>query len=192
MEKWRPVVGYEGFYEVSTFGRVRSILRRDPMGKLVKEKVLIQKKLSAHKYMRVTLSKNGFQKGYQVHRLVAQAFLPNPLNKGYVNHKDGRNPTNNNVSNLEWATQKENMRHAATTGLLPYLWGWPDKNGNIPMPPDRRGSKAHNAILNEKLVKSLRKQYRNGGVSISELARRMGMSMSSMRNALLGRTWAHV
>ena len=70
-------------------------------------------------YYKVVLSHNGKRKTYPVHRLVAMAFLPNPLNKKTVNHIDG-NKTNNNVSNLEWASQKENQSHKWNTGLANY------------------------------------------------------------------------
>jgi hypothetical protein len=70
-------------------------------------------------YYRVVLSHEGIRKTYQVHRLVAMAFIPNPYDKETVNHIDG-DKTNNNVSNLEWASQKENQSHKWNTGLANY------------------------------------------------------------------------
>lgn len=67
-------------------------------------------------YKRVTLCKNSITKRFVIHRLVALAFIPNPFNKPQVNHIDG-NPSNNNMENLEWCTQSENMKHAFRTGL---------------------------------------------------------------------------
>ena len=70
-------------------------------------------------YERVVLTKNGIRKTYSVHKLVALAFIPNPENKKTINHKDG-NKRNNNVSNLEWATEKENQIHKWNNGLANY------------------------------------------------------------------------
>src|SRR5690606_38396846 len=104
-EEWSPVVGYEGFYEVSTTGRVRN----SSTGK-IKAKTLLRG------YEKVCLWKQGTVNSPLVHRLVAKAFIPNPNNKPQVNHKDG-NKQNNCVSNLEWVTAKENIGHAYTSGL---------------------------------------------------------------------------
>ena len=97
-EYWKPVVGYEGLYEVSNWGRVKSL-------KFGKEKIL--KPIIRHGYYFVGLSKNGIVKSYSVHRLVAQVFIPNPNNLPCVNHKD-ENKQNNVVSNLEWCTHEYN------------------------------------------------------------------------------------
>ena len=108
-EYWKPVVGYEGLYEVSNFGRVKSL-------KFGKERILKQSKnkKTKHGYYVVCLSKNGIVKNYLVHRLVAQAFLPNPNDYKEVNHKD-ENPQNNIVSNLEWCDRLYNVRYG--TGI---------------------------------------------------------------------------
>lgn len=110
MEEWRAIAGYNGLYEVSNTGKVRS---NNYLGHGN------QKELSQWNnggYLRVTLHKNGKTKKHLVHRLIAETFIPNPWNKPEVNHKDG-NKRNNNVSNLEWSTRKENLDHADKTGL---------------------------------------------------------------------------
>ena len=99
-EIWKDVVGYEGLYLVSNLG---SIKRAD--GKLVSQY------FSNCNYAKVVLKKNQNYKQYSVHRLVAQAFIPNPENKPHINHKDAIR-FNNRVDNLEWTTPKENMQHA--------------------------------------------------------------------------------
>ena len=105
MEQWLSVKGYDGVYEVSNLGNIRrvggNILSPKP-GKLG--------------YKTVALHLNGYAKKYLVHRLVAEAFLPNPQDKLYVNHLDG-NKANNRVDNLEWATPSENIKHAYDTHL---------------------------------------------------------------------------
>ena len=104
-EYWKPVVGYEGHYQVSNFGRVKSI-------KFGKEIILKQKIKGG--YYHVGLSKNGIVKTYLVHRLVAEAFIPNPNNLPQINHKD-ECKTNNIVSNLEWCDRKYNINYGTRT-----------------------------------------------------------------------------
>lgn len=99
------MVGYEGKYEVSNLGRVRSLnYLRTGKAKLLKQQ------LDKHGYKRVGLYEDGKAKSLLVHRLVAMAFLPNPNNLPMVNHKD-ENKTNNNVSNLEWCTVSYNNNY---------------------------------------------------------------------------------
>ena len=116
MEIWKPIKGYEWIYEVSNLGRVKRLetLVKNKNGyRLVKEKIL---NIPSYIYQTVFLS-NGKVKQHYVHRLVATAFIENPLNKEQVNHKDG-NKLNNNVSNLEWVTKAENQIHAIENGLI--------------------------------------------------------------------------
>lgn len=115
-EIWKPVVGYEGFYEVSSFGKVRS-LKRTRKGKCesecgVKERLL---KPSKHTkgYLVCGLSKDGKLKYFKVHRLVAEAFLPNPENKEQIDHINTIK-TDNCISNLRWVTPKENTNNPLT------------------------------------------------------------------------------
>ena len=102
----RDVVGYEGIYTIDIFGNV--FKKKDG-------KELVQH-FNKFGYKNVMLRKDGIQKQHKVHRLVAQAFIPNPLNKEQVNHIDG-NKAHNVVWNLEWNTCKENNIHAFKTGL---------------------------------------------------------------------------
>jgi len=99
-ELWRGVVGHEDYYQVSDHGRVRSLYTGKIMGTGLN-----------NWYRTTTLCKNGTRKSVCVHQIVAKAFIPNPLNKPCVNHIDG-DKTNNHVSNLEWATFKENETHS--------------------------------------------------------------------------------
>ena len=110
-EIWRPIVGYEGLYEVSSYGRVRSLDRYDNKNHFRKGLIMKQNDSgNGRGYMSVILCLNGKIKKYLVHRLVAQAFIPNPDNLPEVNHKD-ENPGNNNVTNLEWCDHSYNINY---------------------------------------------------------------------------------
>ena len=114
-EKWKEIEGYDGKYAVSTCGRVFSLTRvryNIPGGKVYKGRMMSQNKMRSG-YLGVALLSDGAHKLLKVHRLVAQAFIPNPLNKPQVDHIDG-NPKNNNVCNLRWATAKENVNNPNT------------------------------------------------------------------------------
>lgn len=120
-ECWKPVEGYEGLYEVSNLGRVRSLTRiavtySNGGTQVRKGRIRCGTIDKSTGYARLLLCKEAVQKSFNIHRLVAIAFIPNPYNKPQVNHKDG-NKANNRVDNLEWCTVKENARHAIDTGL---------------------------------------------------------------------------
>lgn len=120
VEEWRPVVGYEGLYEVSDWGRVRSVLRVEKCGngkgseRIFGGKIIKFAYKQNTKYHRYYLHKKGEKnKWFSCHRLVAEAFIPNPENKPCIDHIDG-NPENNTVSNLRWVTNQENSNNPIT------------------------------------------------------------------------------
>ena len=101
-ELWKDIKNWEGFYQVSNLGRVRSLRRG-------KTRILRPLRKGGG-YFRVELCFNGEKHNCSIHRLVATAFIPNPLNLPVINHKD-ENPSNNAASNLEWCTHKYNMNY---------------------------------------------------------------------------------
>lgn len=110
-EVWIDISGYEGMYQVSNLGNVRSVSRKIINRGCVQQiKGRVLKQGNRGGYLYVILSKNGKIKSFSIHQLVAKHFIPNPQNKPQVNHLD-ENPLNNNYSNLAWVTSKENNNY---------------------------------------------------------------------------------
>ena len=107
-EIWKPVAGYEGYYEVSNIGNVRSVWSGKP--------VPMKTYVNEHGYCVLRLTKNGVSKIRNVHRLMLESFIGKDPDRPIVNHKDG-NKLNNTLDNLEWTTSRENNIHAIKTGL---------------------------------------------------------------------------
>lgn len=162
-EEWLPIPGYDK-YEVSSFGRVKSVSRGKP-------KILTPH--SNRGYLQVFLCKDGAQKSFRIHRLVAQAFIPNLEKKPQINHKDGH-PLNNHVSNLEWVTARENTQHACDTGLLTPL----------------RGEKRVDAKLTNEQVRYVRNNPEK--LSGGELAKKFNVTPSAITLIQLGKTYKNV
>lgn len=129
--------GYNGRYQASNTGKIRSTNYHREYR--VKELFCV---LDKDGYVMTKLCKNGIANFKRVHRLVAEAFIPNPENKPQVNHIDG-NKQNNNIANLEWVSNRENMHHAFKTGLM----------ANIYKPRNKFGKKVYQYNKNGKLIK---------------------------------------
>jgi hypothetical protein len=167
-EEWRAVVGYEGWYSVSSRGRVR----REISATSGKAGRCLAPCPQWHGYLLVDLYRNGQKRKFTVHSLVAGAFL-GPRPPGYdINHID-LDKSNNRADNLEYVTRKQNLEHA-------------DKNGLT-----RRGSLNGLAKLTEDDVRTIRATPITHGVQMA-LARRYGVSHSVIRNVLSRKTWRHV
>lgn len=116
-EIWKDVVGYEGLYQVSNLGRVKSLtFYNNVHQKRYHRERILKGKDNMHGYLCVSLHKNGKIYQRKIHRLVAQAFIPNPNNFAIINHIDG-NKVNNNINNLEWCTYSHNEKEAYRLGL---------------------------------------------------------------------------
>lgn len=108
MEIWKDIEGWEGFYQVSNLGKVKSLPKKSPGANTTKVSFL--KNQIKNGYNSVVLSRNGKGKHFLLHRLIAKAFIPNPENKKCVNHKNGIR-MDNRLENLEWVTHSENSKH---------------------------------------------------------------------------------
>ncbi len=170
-ETWLPVIGFEGFYEVSSAGRIRSAAARTSNtfdGKIIKQN------LKPSGYWNICLHKNRTQHTLRVHRVVAEAFLDNTDGLSQVNHKDG-DKSNNAVLNLEWCSAGDNMRHAISLGLKPVLHG-----------------EAHgNAKLTDEKVRSIIADHRSGEKQIS-IARKYSVTRATVCLVVNRKIWRHV
>lgn len=123
MEQWKSIRNYEGLYEVSSLGRIRSISRKKKVNIKNNEFVVhkgrvLKQSLKRNGYYSFDASKDGKAKTITVHRMIAEAFIPNPDNKPCINHKNAIK-TDNRIENLEWVTYKENSEHASDMDLFP-------------------------------------------------------------------------
>jgi hypothetical protein len=173
-EIWKTVVGYKGLYEVSNMGRVYSTLRM-VMGPFVPRLcggMLLKPGLVSHGYFAVVLNKEGTATNCRVHRLVAECFCEGQTGP-YVRHLNGIK-TDNRAENLSWGTQKDNMADARGHGTISC------------------GENRANAKMTEELVRQLRAEYVPWVVSESFLCKKYGIKKSTLHQALVGTTWAHV
>lgn len=172
MERWLPVVGYEGVYEVSDLGRLRRLFFRN-RNTPRKEKVQLRRSsYGPNGRPRVILSMDGKGKNKQVYRLVLEAFVgPCPPGK-QASHLDG-NTRNSNLSNLIWETPGENSRRKKAHGTLLV------------------GTECPSSKLNPYAVRWIRDSYEKGATFIS-MSRELGVSYQAVSNVAKGKTWRHV
>lgn len=172
----KPIVGYEGKYEVDSEGVIWSLNYK----RLGFRKPLVPVP-NGHDYLQVGLSSGGSVKRFMVHRLVADAFLENHDNKAEVNHKNGIK-SDNRLSNLEWSTSKENKEHARTVlGIIPHGGG---------VPPVCSGESNGMSKMKEPQVRCIKALA--GPVNISALAREYGVSRKTIQNIRSGKMWIGV
>lgn len=121
-EIWKDIKEYEGLYQVSNLGRIKSLpkYRKAYNGGYITKERMLNGYPNSTGYLRVFLKKNGREKKFFIHRLVAECFIENKDNKPEVNHIDS-DFLNNNVNNLEWVNHQENMQHAWKSGRLNHI-----------------------------------------------------------------------
>ncbi|MCE7039203.1 NUMOD4 domain-containing protein [Dyadobacter sp. CY312] len=191
-EVWKSIPGYEGIYEVSNHGRVRSLDRntiafmpgvgnytRFFKGKILKQSHFIGSKSSPGYWCVGLRPLNGVRLPCLVHRLVAMTFIPNPENKPTVNHKDG-NGKNNHLSNLEWCTRMENNQHAIQTGLH-------DPHYTKDRP---RGERTNTAKLTADQVKVIKKLLPTH--TLKEIGAMYGVTNHAIFRIKKGLNWKHI
>lgn len=175
-EIWKDVVGYEGAYQISNLGRVRSLDRKvnccHNSQRLHKGKIIIPFR-SRPGYLRIELGTKKPRKHF-VHRLIAKAFINNPENLPFINHKDG-NKLNNDVSNLEWCDSLHNNRHAVTTGLNKVF-----------------GENNNKSKLRDRDIVRIRELYSNRLFNQTELAKKYNVDPSLISQIVLGKIWKHI
>lgn len=174
-EIWKPIRLCDGRYEVSNYGRVKSVFSISRKGKIRLTGVMLKLHINSNGYYRIKI----INKGYLVHRLVGFEFINNPENKPQINHIDG-NKLNNHVDNLEWCTNMENAIHAKLTGLVPTA---DPKNKYIKKGYSRHGSKPRRKIVNIKTGEKF-----NSPKELSELT---GISIKNIHRQLNGERYNH-
>lgn len=184
-EVWKPVKEYEGIYDVSNKGRVRSYHWIGKPGKLSTVPRVLNL-ITTGRYPRIVLVKGDNKTHTRVHQLVAKAFIPNPEDKATVNHIDG-DKHNNCVENLEWATQSENNYHKYRTGLDSVS----DRHRKI-MSECRLGEKHPNTTFKERDIIKIRKLYSTGDYTQREIGDMYNVCNGTIGCIIRRETWGHV
>lgn len=172
-EIWKDITGFEGLYQVSDLGRIKSldrITKNYHSGDRYEKGKYLKPGNSHSGYKLIVLHKNGISRTFRLHRIVAQHFIDNHNNKPQINHKDGIK-SNNAISNLEWCTAKENISHAFKNGL---------RSGY-----DR-------AILSDADVIYIKTHYVRLKVTASYFARKFNVSESCIRHIISGKNWSRI
>jgi len=162
-EQWRQTRGFSA-YEVSTIGRVRKASNS--------RLCTVSTQTRGYGFVSITRD-DGVYKQVVVHKLVAEAFLPNPDRKPQVNHKDGIKK-NNQLWNLEWATEQENAAHSVDTGLR------------------HKGGRHWRAILTEDQVREIIDASATGSLAVAEMAKRLKVTETAIRKIQSGASWKHI
>lgn len=172
-EIWKDIEGYEGSYQVSNTGLVRSLDRRRTDGVLIHGRMLAQS-ADQDGYLVLGLSLDGKSKTVKVHRLVAKAFIDNPDNLPEVNHID-EDKTNNNVDNLEWCTNAYNLTYGHRLECV-------------------RGERAPHSKLTAEQVDEIRRTYIKGDLKFgqSALGKKYGVSHPAIACIVKNKTWRHL
>lgn len=179
-EIWKDVPGYEGRYQVSNFGNVKTLTRevKEHRRSYIRQGKILNHYHDKDGYYKVKLY-NGDASftSPSVHRLVAETFIGNPDNLPEINHIDG-DPSNNHVSNLEFCTKEHNVKHAYTTGLK--------KRENY------TGEGNASAKLTKEDVIAMREEYATGTTSYPKLAKKYNVVMGNVWSIINRKTWQYV
>lgn len=168
-ELWKDIPGFEGEYQASNIGRIKSLKKSYKTGKgyirTVPDKLMICHKLTAKGYLRVSIKK----RQYFIHRLIALTFIDNSLNKEQINHINGIK-TDNRIENLEWVTNQENRNHAVNNNLIAF---------DIKLPQTK--------LTREEVIK-IKQLYTDKGISQSILAKAFGVCQQTISKIVNNRS----
>lgn len=175
-EQWKDITGYEGFYQISNWGRVKSLprwVRGVYNSKQYRKGGVLQPILDRDGYHFVNLSKNGNMQSIRVHRLVLMTFIGHCPEGMECRHFPDRDVTNNHLENLSWGTKEQNTKDRTTHGT------------------ERFGERHHNCKLTVAKVRRIRKLYTQGW-SYKQLASKFRVDWTNIRCVVRRRTWKHV
>lgn len=176
IEEWRPVVGFEERYHVSSKGRIKALsyryVNKGNKNTTITEKIRVPV-INKHGYLMIGLSGSNGRVFKQVHRVVATAFIPNPFGKKFVNHLDS-NRGNNLIENLEWVTRKENMEHMVKAGR------------------SSSGSLHRSAKLDWAKVLTIRTLSSASKMSMREVAKKYNISHQAISQCVKNKTWRNI
>lgn len=170
-EIWKDISNYGGLYEVSNIGKVRRSIKDIPHDGTYPGRIL--RGIEIRGYRKINLYKNGRSKMFFIHRLVADVFLPKIKGKNFINHID-LNKKNNDVTNLEWCTARENKLHAMKHGAYAF------------------GERAAKAKLNPVKVQKIRQLYATGNYYQRELGKKFGVSQAAIGWVVRKNSWNHI
>lgn len=176
-EIWKDIPGYEGFYQVSNMGNIKSLdryIKHQKGGNRLIRGRFMKQQAQKNGYLSVMLQRDSKEKRISVHRLVALAFIKNQSGKPEVNHIDG-NKLNNFANNLEWCTRVENYKHGRSLNLIKSI-----KGENNPA-----------AKLNKSQVFDI-VNLSKSGYSRKDMAEKYNVSISSIRRILINESWNHI
>ena len=178
-EIWKDVMGFEGYYLVNNFGDIMSAERIIPNKRgfdCFNEGIILKQRTRDDGYLDIGFRVNNHVYKMLSHRVVAEAFIPNPENKPYVNHKNGIK-TDNSVGNLEWCTAKENTEHAINNGLTVLSFG--------------KGEDHYKSVLKNLDIPVIREMHKNGMTNI-DISNLYGCCSKTIQQVTAGKTWKHI
>ena len=186
METWKKIEGFEDWYSISSYGRLKTTNWRNA------RKTRIIKTCGEYPQTMIK-SKCGKYRTVKIHRLVANTFIPNPENKPQINHINGIK-NDNRVDNLEWCTNSENIQHAYANGLMKITQetidkcnATKDKNNS-----HARGEKNAFSMLTDEKVLEIRAKFKPRVYTRKMLAKEYGVKEATIKDVVLRKSWRHI
>lgn len=176
-EEWKDVIGFEGIYQVSDLGRVKSLQRMvvRPKGSYIKKEIILKPTLLKIGYLFIKI-RDGFKyHPFYIHRLIATHFMDNEDNQRTVNHKNGIK-TDNRIENLEWATHSENIKHAYDTGLKVKIGMMGEKNNQSKL----------------KAIEVFKIKYMHKDLNNKEVSKIYNVTKENISSIRTGKSWKHI